>query len=127
MDAFMYKAYPYWNLSCNLLIMNIIHNTLTFVYFGPPPREGGGGDDSGMKCLDVCVCFGSENVPLMKDTFGKKNILILKVLSAHLIPISWYNIRLQCIIRNGNTSLFSHFSHLIAYVDFFLIILFHQT
>ena len=32
---------------------------------------GGGGGDSSIK-MPRCVCWGSENVPILKDALGKK-------------------------------------------------------
>ena len=49
----------------------------------------------------MCV-FGSENAPIMKDAFGNKNIPISVGSSAHLIPISWWNIKIKGIIHKGN-------------------------
>ena len=37
----------------------------------------GGGVDLNIK-IPGCVCWGSENVPILKDALGKKNIPILK-------------------------------------------------
>ena len=64
-------------------------------------RQVAQGDDSGIK-MPGCVCWGSENVPIMKDALGQKNIPILKGSLAHLIPILWCNIKLKFIIHKGN-------------------------
>ena len=65
-----------------------------------------------------CLCWGSENVPIMKDALGKQNIPILRF-SAHLIPILWY-IKLKCVIHNPSLffvdySSFSPLLHVIIY------------
>ena len=58
---------------------------------------GGGG---GLQYrMPECVCWGSENAPIMKDSVGKKYKKTLKGFSAHFIPISWSNIMLKCIIH----------------------------
>ena len=49
------------------------------------------------------MCWGSENIPIMKDALGKKNIPILKGSSAHFMPILWNNIELECIIHNSHS------------------------
>ena len=57
------------------------------------------GSDSSIN-MPGCVCWGSENVPTLKDALGKKtkNIPILKGSSTYFIPILWCNIKLKCII-----------------------------
>ena len=47
---------------------------------------GGGGGNSSIK-MPGCVCWGSENVPILKDALGRKNIPILKGSSAYFILI----------------------------------------
>ena len=37
----------------------------------------------------MCVCWGSENAPILKDAFGKKICAIFKGSYAHFIPILW--------------------------------------
>ena len=52
-----------------------------------------GGGDSSMKCPDVCL--GSENVPIMNDTYIDthiEGIPVLKGSSSHFIPMSSYTI-----------------------------------
>ena len=49
-------------------------------------RPGWGGGDSSVE-MPGCVCLGSENVPIMKDALGKKNIATMKGSSGHFIPI----------------------------------------
>ena len=65
-------------------------------------RGGGGGVDSSIK-MPGCVCWVSENVPILKDPLGKKNIPILNGSSAYFIPILWCNIKLKCIIPKGHS------------------------
>ena len=61
------------------------------------------GGDSSIK-MPGCVCWGSENVPILKDALGiKKKKNILKSSSAYLIPILWSNIKLTCVIPKGNS------------------------
>ena len=63
------------------------------------PGQGGGG---GLQYENAWMCvLGSENAPIMKDAFGNKDILISKGSSAHLIPISWCNIKIKGIIHTG--------------------------
>ena len=63
------------------------------------PGGGGGGLQYEMPGY---LCWGSENVPIMKDTFyKKKKVPILKGSSAHFIPILWRNIKLKCISHKG--------------------------
>ena len=54
-----------------------------------------------------CVCWGSGNVPIMKDALCQKTFPILK---GHLISILWCNIKLKSVIQKviDNTSLFVH-------------------
>ena len=69
----------------------------------PHPQGGpqGGGGDSIIK--NARMCWGSENVPILKDALGKKKeIPILKGSSAYFIPIIWCNIGLKCIIPKGH-------------------------
>ena len=49
-------------------------------------HPGGGG---GSVKMPGCVCWGSENVPILKYVLVKKNIPILKGSSAYFIPILW--------------------------------------
>ena len=54
--------------------------------------------------MSGCVYWGSENIPIMKDALGKKNIPISKVSSSEIITILWCNIKLvklKCIIHKG--------------------------
>ena len=37
----------------------------------PTRGEGGGGGDSSIK-MPRCVCWGSKDVPILKDALGKK-------------------------------------------------------
>ena len=47
-----------------------------------PGRGGGGGGGEGEERLQYkkpgCMCWGSENVPILKDALGQKTITILK-------------------------------------------------
>ena len=43
----------------------------------PNPLQLTSGGDSSIK-MPRCVCWGSENVPVLKDALSKKNIPILK-------------------------------------------------
>ena len=38
-----------------------------------PVPPGGGGDDSSIE-MPGCVCWGSENAPILKDASGKKKL-----------------------------------------------------
>ena len=64
--------------------------------------ESGMPDNSSIK-IPGCVCWGSENVPILKAALGKKKIPILKVSSAFFIPILWSNIKVTCIISKGQS------------------------
>ena len=68
----------------------------------PPPPGGRGGDDSSIKMTE-CVCWGSENVPILKDALGENNLPILKGSSTYFIPILWCNIKLKCIIPKSHS------------------------
>ena len=63
---------------------------------------GGGQSDSNIK-MSGCVCWGSENEPILKDALGEKNIPILKGSSAYFIPILGCNIKLKCMIPEGHS------------------------
>ena len=54
---------------------------------GPPHHERGAPEPGGrLQCeMPGCVCWGSENVPILKDAVGQKNIPILKGSSAHFL------------------------------------------
>ena len=68
------------------------------------PGGGGGGGDSSIK-MPGCVCWGSQNVPILKGALGKKkniDLPILKGSSAYFIPILWCNIKLKYIIPKGH-------------------------
>ena len=59
-----------------------------------------------MKCPDVGV-WGVENVPIMKDAFGQKNIPILKGSSVYFIPILYCIIKQIYILINISLIVFS--------------------
>ena len=70
----------YYNVLCWPPIMGYL-----YIY----PR----GVDSNIK-MPGCACFGSESVPMLKV---KKTCPYWRS-SAHVIPILWCNIKLECII-----------------------------
>ena len=51
------------------------------------PGGGGGGEATPVKEMPACVCWGSENVPILKDALDKKKkkMPILKGSSAYFI------------------------------------------
>ena len=62
------------------------------------------------------MCWGSENVPIMKDAFGQKDIL--KRSYVHLMPILWWNFEKQCIIQKGNSRSLTFCSFGMVYADY---------
>ena len=54
---------------------------------------GGGGGEGGDSSINIpgCVCWGSENVPILKYALGKK------------MPILWCNIKLICMIPKDHS------------------------
>ena len=64
--------------------------------------RGGGGVDLSIK-MPGCVCWGSENVPILRDSLGKKKNTHIRGFSANFIPILWCNIKLKCINPKGHS------------------------
>ena len=79
------KLFPFWTYGSVIEVRCIRVESLTSNL--PTTRRGGGGGTASLKVGPGCVCWGSENVPILKDASGRKNIPILKGSPAYFIPI----------------------------------------